>query len=1195
MADLRGSIKALSRTSREFSGLQRIREDAVQLNQALGIQKGELEAVRVELARQREAHAALDKAIEGARASVEAATSAHAANRQEIERERAAIEALRKPSQEQIALLQRQRAELKDLENAKKSAARVAAGAQGTLDGKQQYLATLRSGVATRETHLAGLLGAGAPAPEIARLTRELDQQRAKAQELADAMHIYQATTKDTALAAQAAAERFDRVNRMFSDQKLAMSAASEAQNKHLTELEEKSRKSAETLEAARKAEKEATEAKKAHNRQAQENKKTLEQLENKEQQLAYSVSATEKRIESATEASENYTKSLERQGHMTSDLTEAQRLHAVQLAKTQALEKRQEEITRLRDRAQDLRSQAMSHFYFTLGSGFIFTAPIREAVAFEKAMIRVKAMTGANAEEFSRLKKQARDLGASTIFTAKEAAEAQNELATAGYRTNDIIAVMPSMLALAESSMTSLARTAEITSEVLQGFNIDVSQMGRVGDALTAAYTGSASSLESLGEMLKYVAASSVDVGSSLEQTLAASSVLHNSGVKGSMAGTSMRAIFLRMAKPPKELRRVLEEMKISMKDKDENLRDWMDIIGDINAGMKGAGTAKRAAVSKALGGEDHAPAASILLRSQANGSLRLMQRTFELSPSYNAMSKSLLKMPERDLLAAAESIGIKVNRAMSGGGIINAISGSLQGLKGAALDAQMQKIFAALSLKSKPSDMKAGEFSGDGKAVDAALKRLDISPSKALGGAKTADELTQEIRTRIQTLPLEEQLQYIEIFFSRTRTGVADLMKEFARSGKNFDQLLKALEESQTMEKTRKELSSSTAAQLDEVKGAINDIMITLGEAFIPILRDIIASLKPMLNGFGEWIKANKDVAKNIMLGVGSIFAFNGAMALLKFSLSGAVALFAAGKTMAGWFAPGTMGASGMRWLRTGLGIGKNHLTEGIGMLWGGSKSGAKKGWGKTKAAGKWGGRILKGGAMGGWSGLLKAGPLLSGAVRAVGVALMGLGPVGWGIAAAVAAIAAGGYLIWKNWGTIGPKLQKMWIGIRQSVKETWTSIANGIGAAWDWVVKKISAAGWLQGVWEKFTGFFKSAYEAVKPYIKVMFPWIDSAVEGIKAAPQWIYDSWDAGKKEFSDLFSMPDAVKVPAALERVGSGNGPYTQRNVITVNATIHVDAGSSAPREVASKIKSEIQSAFRNTPSLSFLDPVEVS
>jgi predicted nucleic acid-binding Zn-ribbon protein len=94
MADLRGSIKALSRTSREFSGLQRIREDAVQLNQTLGIQKSELEKVKVELTRQRAAHAALDKAVDRARASVEEATAAHAKSRQELERERAAIEAI---------------------------------------------------------------------------------------------------------------------------------------------------------------------------------------------------------------------------------------------------------------------------------------------------------------------------------------------------------------------------------------------------------------------------------------------------------------------------------------------------------------------------------------------------------------------------------------------------------------------------------------------------------------------------------------------------------------------------------------------------------------------------------------------------------------------------------------------------------------------------------------------------------------------------------------------------------------------------------------------------------------------------------------------------------------------------------------------------------------------------------------------
>ncbi|MDQ3233489.1 MAG: phage tail tape measure protein [Pseudobdellovibrionaceae bacterium] len=939
-----------------------------------------------------------------------------------------------------------------------------------------------------------------------------------------------------------------------------ASGGATREQTERLKSLEEQVKKSADAIKKARKELRDAAEEQSRYAKAAAGTGSSLRDLEKRERECAGSVTATRQQIERATDASERYSSSVKKQGHNVEDLTQAQKRHNQAVERQQHLARRQEELNGLRSRTQDLRSQAMSHVYFTLGSGYLFTAPLRGALEFEKAMVRVKAMSGANSEEFRRLKDEARRLGAETIFSAKEVAEAYNELATAGYRTNDMIAIMPSMLALSESSMTSLGRTAEITSEVLQGFRIDVSEMARVGDALTAAYSSSASSLESLGEMLKYSAAPAVDVGSSLEETLAASSILHNTGIKGSMAGTSMRAIFLRMAKPPGELKKILDEMQISTRDPENNVRNWMDVLSDINSRLEGAGSAKRAAVSKALGGEDHAPAASNLLAALDSGALRIMEKTLRLASPFNLMAKRLLGMPDTELQKAADALGVKLSKAMSGGGIALAFAESLEGLDGAAFDRQMERIFSGLNLGAKLQDMRPEEFIGTGKLVDSSLKSLQISRTKPLGGLKTSEDLTSEVRARIQLLPMSEQLRFIEIFFSRTRSGVADLFREFQKGGRNVDQLLKGLDETLNMEKARKGLSESTINDLKKVESAWDDIKISLGNSLIPMLKDFLVWLQPLIEGFGKWIKENQVMAKNLMIAVGSLFAFNAAMAAMKFALSGVIDVWRVGKWAGGFFGPGSRG-------RTAAGAGKNLLVKGMG-------------------------RLISSGPL-----IRSSLGMLMNTARAAGAALLAMGPAGWAVAAAIAAAAAAGIYLWRNWDTIGPKLKKTWAAMKMWFQDFWASIANTAGAAWGWIWENLGMdpLNWVKAKWENFLEFFKGIYARIRPLITGMFPWVESAGPGIGG---FLKEAGTAGKSAVESAFDFSQFkyVAPPSpALEKATGAATRITQRNVITVHANIQVEAGHSAPAQVASKIKGEIQSAFRSTPSFSFLDPVVVS
>lgn len=152
----------------------------------------------------------------------------------------------------------------------------------------------------------------------------------------------------------------------------------------------------------------------------------------------------------------------------------------------------------------------------------------------FEAAMSRVGAISGATGKEFKMLEKTAMELGKTTVFSASEAAEGMQYLAMAGYDANEIVAAMPGVLNAAAAGQVELGTAADITSNVLSGFGLQASETSRVADVLTKAFTSSNTSMESLGETMKYAAPIARAAGFSLEETAAAAGVLGDAGIQG-------------------------------------------------------------------------------------------------------------------------------------------------------------------------------------------------------------------------------------------------------------------------------------------------------------------------------------------------------------------------------------------------------------------------------------------------------------------------------------------------------------------------------------------------------------------------------------------------------------------------------------------------------------------------------------
>ncbi|MGE4297524.1 MAG: phage tail tape measure protein [Desulfovibrionaceae bacterium] len=230
------------------------------------------------------------------------------------------------------------------------------------------------------------------------------------------------------------------------------------------------------------------------------------------------------------------------------------------------------------------------------------FVPGIATAASFEAAMSQVGAVSRATAAEMGILEQAALDLGASTAWSASQVAEAEKYLAMAGFSVQQNVAALPGVLNLASAGATDLGRAADVASDILSAFGLQATEMNRVADTLTATFTTANVNLEMLADTMKYVGPVAAKVGLSLAETAAMAGLLGNVGIKGSQAGTTLRAMLTRLAAPSGEAAKMLQSLGVSAMDASGNLRSPITILGELATAMEGMGTSKQMAALKTL-----------------------------------------------------------------------------------------------------------------------------------------------------------------------------------------------------------------------------------------------------------------------------------------------------------------------------------------------------------------------------------------------------------------------------------------------------------------------------------------------------------------------------------------------------------------------------------------------------------------
>ncbi len=283
----------------------------------------------------------------------------------------------------------------------------------------------------------------------------------------------------------------------------------------------------------------------------------------------------------------------------------------------------------------------------------------------FDDQMRIVKAVTGSTGKEFEALVEKAKTLGATTSFTAKQAASGMVELGRAGFTAKEILNSIAGVMDLSRATTTELAEATNIAASTLRSFNLEADQMGRVADVLTATANNSAQTLTDLGEAMKYSAPVAAEFGMTLEDTAKSLGALANFAIRGSMAGNTLKNIMLRMASP--SIRKEIEGQGVAVTDASGRFRNLADIMRDLGTATQKLPQAEKLDLFNKLFG----------LRAVTGGA-KLTSTVFEnlsqaIDKSAGTAERTAKEMDSgiggsfRRIMSAAEGVAIAIGTALA------------------------------------------------------------------------------------------------------------------------------------------------------------------------------------------------------------------------------------------------------------------------------------------------------------------------------------------------------------------------------------------------------------------------------------------------------------------------------------------------------------------------------------------------
>ena len=233
-----------------------------------------------------------------------------------------------------------------------------------------------------------------------------------------------------------------------------------------------------------------------------------------------------------------------------------------------------------------------------------IGTAAVKTSMEFEAAMSKVAALSGAQGEQFESLRDKAMEMGAQTMYSATESAEALQYMALAGWGTEDMLNGLEPILKLAGAAGMDLGRASDIVTDGLTAMGLTAQDAAHFPDVLAVAMSKSNTDVDQLGEAFKYVAPLAGAMGYSIEDLSIALGLMANAGIKASQGGTSLRRVLQNLSKPTDKVAIAMADLGISMFNPDGSAKSLYDLMVELRESMKDLSQEEQAMYASTIAG---------------------------------------------------------------------------------------------------------------------------------------------------------------------------------------------------------------------------------------------------------------------------------------------------------------------------------------------------------------------------------------------------------------------------------------------------------------------------------------------------------------------------------------------------------------------------------------------------------------
>lgn len=342
-------------------------------------------------------------------------------------------------------------------------------------------------------------------------------------------------------------------------------------------------------------------------------------------------------------------------------------------------------------------------------------TQAVKAGASFEAEMSKVSAISGSTGNDLKSLTDKAKEMGKKTKFSATESAEAFEYMAMAGWKTDDMLNGIEGIMNLAAASGEDLATTSDIVTDALTAFGLSASDSAEFSDVLAAASSNANTNVSMMGDTFKYVAPVAGALGYSVQDTAIAVGLMANSGIKASQAGTSLRAILSRLAKPTEQVQTAMNELGISLTDSNGNMKSMRQVMEDMRNGFSGLTKDQQANYAATIGGQEAMSGLLAIVNASEEDFNKLTTAIDNSSGTCQDMADTMLQKLSGQftiLKSQIEGINVNVFEQMEPG-LMTIVDWAQQAAT--AVDGMVTAFGAAK------------DAGGVGKGIEAAIKALD------------------------------------------------------------------------------------------------------------------------------------------------------------------------------------------------------------------------------------------------------------------------------------------------------------------------------------------------------------------------------------------------------------------------------------------------------------------------------------